>query len=58
MTEARTISGGHRDKPTYQALNCGNVPNQNAVQLIGEVHGSTLLADSSAAGPLSVSFTV
>lgn len=48
MTEARTISSAHWDKPTYQALNCGNVPNDNAVELIGEVDGTTLLSSCDA----------
>lgn len=48
MTEARTIASAHWDKPTYQTLNCGNVPNDNAVELIGEVGGSTLLSSCDA----------
>ena len=48
LTEAHTIAGGHWDKPTYQALNCGNVPNDNAVEMISDVDGATTLSSCDA----------
>lgn len=33
-TIAGTISSAHWDKPTYQTLNCGNLPSDNAVELV------------------------
>jgi two-component system OmpR family sensor kinase len=43
-TIARTISSAHWDKPTYQSLNCGNLPSDNAVELLTTAQGSTALA--------------
>ncbi|MBR7832908.1 HAMP domain-containing histidine kinase [Actinospica durhamensis] len=48
LTEAHTISSGHWDKPTYQALNCGNVPNDNAVEMISDVDGASTLSSCDA----------
>ena len=34
-TTARTIANAHWNKPSYQALNCGSLPSDNAVELVG-----------------------
>jgi two-component system OmpR family sensor kinase len=47
-TVARTISSTHWDKPTYQALNCGNLPSDNAVELLTSVNASTAAASCAA----------
>ena len=47
-TEAHSIAGAHWDKPEYQALNCGNIPNDNAVELISDVNGETALSSCDA----------
>jgi two-component system OmpR family sensor kinase len=38
-TVARTLAGSHGDRPITEALNCGDLPNDNAVELIGFVPG-------------------
>ena len=40
-TTARTIANAHWDKPSYQALNCGSLPSDNAVELVSDVNGAT-----------------
>jgi two-component system OmpR family sensor kinase len=47
-TVARTISSTHWDKPTYQSLNCGNLPSDNAVELLTSVNASTAAASCAA----------
>ena len=34
-TTARTIANAHWNKPSYQPLNCGSLPSDNAVELVG-----------------------
>ena len=43
-TTARTIAGAHWDKPTYQSLNCGNLPSDNAVELLTTADSMSALA--------------
>jgi two-component system OmpR family sensor kinase len=40
-TTARTIANAHWDKPSEQALNCGSLPSDNAVELVSDVNGAT-----------------
>ncbi|MBR7828390.1 HAMP domain-containing histidine kinase [Actinospica sp. MGRD01-02] len=48
-TVARTIAGAHWDKPTYQSLNCGSLPSDNAVELLTRTtSGATALTSCSA----------
>jgi two-component system OmpR family sensor kinase len=43
-TVARTIAIAHWLKPTDQALNCGSLPSDNAVELMSSTGGSTVLS--------------
>jgi two-component system OmpR family sensor kinase len=47
-TVARTISSAHWDKPTYQTLNCGNLPSDNAVELLTSTNATTPTASCAA----------
>ncbi|HET9167899.1 MAG TPA: HAMP domain-containing sensor histidine kinase [Actinospica sp.] len=47
-TVARTISSAHWDKPTYQTMNCGNLPSDNAVELLTSVNASSAAASCAA----------
>jgi len=40
-TVARTIANAHWDKPSYQALNCGSLPSDNAVELVDDSGATT-----------------
>ena len=40
-TVARTIANAHWDKPSHQALNCGSLPSDNAVELVDDAGGVT-----------------
>jgi len=39
-TVARTIANAHWDKPSHQALNCGSLPSDNAVELVDDAGGA------------------
>ena len=45
-TTARTIANAHWNKPSYQALNCGSLPSDNAVELVSDVSGATTVLSS------------
>ena len=47
-TIARTIATAHWDKPSNEPLNCGSLPNNNAVQLLSSAGGATVLSSCDA----------
>ncbi|HEX4791481.1 MAG TPA: HAMP domain-containing sensor histidine kinase, partial [Actinospica sp.] len=47
-TVARTISNAHWNKPTDDLLNCGSLPNDNAVELVSATGGNTVFSSCGA----------
>jgi len=45
-TTARTIANAHWNKPSYQALNCGSLPSDNAVELVSDLNGATTVVSA------------